>query len=362
MSRGILGINDLMSNISSKKVKPKIIRLVDVASAAGLSRATVSKVLLGSGGDSVRVSKETCERVQEIARDMGYTPNRAARQLKGISSQTLGVILDAEITPVMTERLFALEEESSLRGYRLLIGRTHHQAAEITAFLNEFEGRGIEGLICLFDQTQGFDHNVRRAFAGRSNLLFHGRQLCSNACAVQVDTADAIRQLVNHLVERGHTRIGMGLEHMEDRLMTVRKSAFETTMHARREPVNPQWIWNAEKPTFDPPAELIDAAIDHLVVRQGVDAIIASDDMWAVRFIQRLKARGLKVPEDVAVTGYDNLTIGTVIDPPLTTIDQQHAIYARTALDLLTQSISETIQGDQTIRTIPPRLVVRQSS
>lgn len=341
---------------------PNRIRLVDVASAAGVSRATVAKVLLGSGGDSVRVGEKTCERVRGIAGNMGYTPNRAARQLKGVSSQTLGVILDTENTPVMTERLFALETESSRRGYRLLIGRTHHQAAEITAFLNEFEGRGIEGLICLFDQTRGFDDNVRGAFGGSSNVVFHGRQLCGNACAVQVDTADAIRQLVNHLLERGHSRIGMGLEHMEDRLMAVRKSAFEATMHARGESVNPQCIWNAEKPTFDPPADMIDAAIDQLVGRQGVNAIIASDDMWAVRFIQRLKARGLKIPEDVAVTGYDNLTLGTVIDPPLTTIDQQHAEYAKAALDLLTRSISGTIEENQYVRTIPPRLVVRQSS
>ncbi len=276
--------------------KHKPVRLIDVAQRAGVSRQAVSKVLLGSGGDSVRIGEQTAKRVQRVAGQMGYRPNWAAQQLKGVSSRTLGMVLDTENTPVMTDRMFALEEEASRRGYRLLMGRTRHQPAEIAALLAEFESRGIEGLICLFDLTHGFDEKVRRLFSGRSNILFHARQLTRSACCVRVDTESAIAQLVTHLAESGRNRIGMGLENMEDKLSEVRKKAYMVTMKERGETIHPQWVWSARTRMPNPSVAVVEEAIDHLVDRHRVDAIIASNDVWAVQFIQRLKARGLRVP------------------------------------------------------------------
>lgn len=362
ITRDIMPSSNLPVNLNMKTSPHKPIRLIDVAQRAGVSRQTVSKVLLGSGGDTVRVGEETAKRVQRMAKQMGYTPNWAAQQLKGVSSRTLGMVLNTENTPVMTDRMFALEEEASRRGYRLLIGRTRHQPAEIAALLAEFESRGIDGLICLFDLTHGFDEKVRRLFSGRSKILFHGRPLTRSACCVRVDTAGAIIQLVTHLAECGYKRLGMGLENMEDKLSEARKQAYLATLKERGGVVNAQWIWSAKTRMPNPSLAVVDEAIDYLVGRHKVDAIIASNDVWAVHFIQCLKARGLRVPEDVAVTGYDNLNLATVIDPPLTTIDQCHEKYAVAALDLLLSAIHGTVRPAERIRTILPKLVIRGST
>ena len=80
---------------------------------------------------------------------------------------------------------------------------------------------------------------------------------------------------------------------------------------------------------------MLDRALDALVGDNGADALIADDDMWAVRLMQRLKDRGKRVPRDVAVVGYDNLDLATVIDPSLTTVDQNHSAYAHAAIDMV---------------------------
>src|SRR5687767_11001013 len=98
-------------------------RLVDVAARAGVSRVTAAQVLNGSGGRTVRVGEETRQRVLEVARHLGYTPNRIAQQLRGVRSRMLGVILDTVNMPVMYARLSALEEKARSRGYRLIIGQ-----------------------------------------------------------------------------------------------------------------------------------------------------------------------------------------------------------------------------------------------
>ncbi len=85
--------------------------------------------------------------------------------------------------------------------------------------------------------------------------------------------------------------------------------------------------------------------------------------VWAAGLIQRLKDRGLRVPADVAVVGYDNLDVATVIDPPLTTVDQNHPEYAKAALDLaIKMNEDDTLPPTQRTVTIQPRLIVREST
>ena len=340
-------------------------RLIDIARAAGVSRVTVGQVLNRSGGESVRVGEKTRERVLEIAQSMNYRPNRVAQQLRGIRSQMLGVILDTINMPVMYNRLAHLERQATRRGYRLTIGQVHHDPSGIAEYLDDFEGRGVEGVICLFDLMRGYSEELEPIFEGRDNIVFHGRPLDEEACCVRVDTPDAIRQCVGHLVDRGRKRIGMALWNMADQLMLRRREGYEQEHKARGIEVDEQLIWSAESETESPEPETIERAIDHLVGEHKADAIIASNDAWAVRLIQHIKQRGLRVPEDVAVIGYDNLDIATVIEPALTTVDQQHHKYAEAAIDLLIRQIEEEEEEmpiDERQVTIKPKLVVRDST
>jgi len=145
--------------------------------------------------------------------------------------------------------------------------------------------------------------------------------------------------------------------------MTYRRAGYAAELAARGHRVEESLIWSAEAAGGLPDPATLDRAIDELIGSQQSDAIIAADDVWAVRLIQRLKARGYRVPDDVAVVGYDNLDLATVIEPALTTVDQQHVLYAEAAIDLLVKVTNdEPVAPVDRVRTIRPQLIVREST
>lgn len=341
--------------------------LHDIAAAAGVSRSAAARVLLGTGGDHVRVSVETRARIEEAARRLKYSPNQVARQLRGVASRTLGVILDTENTPVMTQRLFAIEAEAARRNYRLLIGQIHRQPAALAEYVNDFTGRSIGAILCLFDLSPGRDQRARSAFESFRKVVFHYRPAWRGGFAVKVDTDAALRSCVTHLVERGRRRLVLNLwNEEEDELMQVRRKAFESCIAElnRNSGVKVKGhVWNAHSEFLEPHSRTLDEALNYTLKRCRADALIASNDVWATRFILELQKRGVSIPGDVAVVGYDNLDIAEVITPALTTIDQEHAAYAGAAVDLLLKlAAEEEIPAGKRISVVMPKLVVRESS
>lgn len=345
---------------SSKKSAP---RLIDVALEAGVSRMAAAHVINGTGGSTVRVSQPTRQRILEAAARLNYRPNRIAQQLRGAKSRMLGVIYDTASTAVMWARLTALDREAVRHGYRLMIGQVRSDPEGIQEYFNDFFGRGLDGVICLFDPLRTYEHTIRPMIDRAAHVVFFGRRFAEGAACVRVDTTDGVRQSVAHLVERGRQRPGLVVWNAEDQRSVFRREGFFAELEARKLPIEKQRIWAADTGPEDPSLETLDRAIDALVGQFDADSLIIDDDVWAVRFIQRLKDRGLRVPEDVAVIGYDNLEMGTVVDPPLTTIDQDHEACARAILELLLAMIEGKDSGSsQREIIIRPKLIVRKST
>jgi len=344
-------------SIESQKV-----RLVDIAKRAGVSRAAVGHVLNHSGINNVRVSPETRERVLKIAQEMNYRPNRAAQQLRGKPTHMLGVILNTVNTAVFSARLSAIEIEATKRGYRMVIGQVHNDLPDIQGYLDDFADRGIDGVLCLFDVMQDMRTALQPIFKGRSGIVLHAAPILKTQPSVRVDTASAIKMLVDHLVERGKTRIGLELWSPTDQLMAVRRAAWKSAVEAHGLSSSTDLIWENPEASQRPTREAVDACVQHLAVGQKADAIIASNDEWAARMIQGLRRRGLRVPSDVAVTGYDNIDISEIIEPALTTIDQSHADYAVAALDLMEASLRKPHGQQPEERIVQPQLIIREST
>ncbi|SFI29315.1 LacI family DNA-binding transcriptional regulator [Planctomicrobium piriforme] len=337
-------------------------RLIDIARQAGVSRAAVGHILNHSGKDRVRVSEETRARVLKIANELDYRPNRAAQQLRGKPNEILGVILDTVNIAVFSARLAAVEAEAHRRGYRLMIGQAHHDPKEIQTYLEDFSARGIDGVLCLFDVMEDLRKDLQTIFRGQPGAVIHAAPVVKSQPCVRVDTAAAIRLLVDHLVERGRRRIGIQLWSMSDQLMTLREQAWKDAVRQHRLPAGQQLVWVNPLAKQKPTPDVVDACIQQLVIEQKADAIIASNDEWAVRLIQGLRRRNLEVPRDVAVTGYDNLDIADVIEPGLTTIDQCHAAYAEAAVDLMLAAQTGKLSTSDRVRIVQPRLIVRDST
>ncbi len=318
-------------------------------------------MLLGTGGESVRVSKETGERITAAAKQLRYTPNRLAQQLRGASSRTIGVIVDSINGPVMSQRLSALEQAASQKKYRLLIGQTHGQVEPLAEYVEDFGGRSVEAILALFDLSPGRDELVRRAFADFRRVVFHGRPAWRGGFSVRADTEAGIAACVDHLVALGRRRVALALwNSARDELMVLREKNFQKRL---AEHGQSGFVWNAASEDASPTSAVLDQGRDFLVSRCEADAIIASNDIWATRLVMHLKDRGIRVPEDVAVIGYDNLDIATVLTPALTTVDQCHDDYAREAMELLIDVASaRKIPSKERVRTITPRLIIREST
>ncbi|MBI1247014.1 LacI family DNA-binding transcriptional regulator [bacterium] len=340
----------------------KKVRLLDIANKAGVSRAAVGHILNNSGADHVRVSKATREKVLKIAAELNYRPNRAAQRLRGIPTKLIGVVLDTVNLAVFSARLAAIEAEAHRRGYRLMIGQAQHDPNEIQSYLNDFADHGMDAVLCLFDVMQDIRPKLKKVFQDRDNIILHSAPILPSQPCVRVETSWAIHQLVDHLADRGRKRIAMQLWSPTDQLMAIRSEAWEQSVRRRDLPSSQDLIWTNPQAEQKPSREAIDDCIEKLVVQQQADAIIASNDEWAVRIIQGLQRQGHPVPKKVAVTGYDNLDIADVIEPALTTIDQCHDDYAKAAMDLVEESIAGKLSDDQRIRVIRPQLVVRDSS
>lgn len=335
--------------------------LIDIAQAAAVSRSAAARVLLGTGGDHVRVSAATRERIEAAARRLRYTPNRQAQQLRGVSSKTIGVILDSLNVPVMSQRLFALEGVASRHGYRLLVGRTHGQTETLREYVADFTGRAVEAILCLFDLAPGRDERARACFGKFRKVVFHGRPAWPGGYCVRVDTEAAINACVDHLIAHGRRSPALSLWNCaKDELMEVRRSAFlrRVAKHGR-----PGVVWDAAAQSGQPSPDVLDRGIEFMMGKGRADAILASNDIWATRFILRLQKNSVRVPQDVAVIGYDNLDIASVVSPALTTIDQCHEEYAVAALELLLEIVSgRRIPAGGRVRTISPRLIIREST
>lgn len=335
--------------------------LANVAKAAGVSRSAAARALLGTGGEHVRVSAATRERIEVTARQLHYSPNRLAQQLRGAASRTIGVILDSVNLPVMTQRLWALESEAQRHGYRLLVGQTHGQSDVLQEYVADFSGRGVEAVLCLFDLSPGRDERAKACFGKFRKVIFHGRPAWSGGYSVRVDTETAIRACVDHLVASGKKAPALCLwNSTQDEMMILRRTAFiEQTARHQLESI----IWDAAADSETPTPEVLDRGIESMIQQSKADAILATNDAWAAQFILRLQKQGFRIPEDVAIIGFDDLDIARIVSPPLTSIDQRHAEYARSAMELILELVANRrIPPEKRIRTTTPHLVLRESA
>jgi len=347
----------------------KRIRLLDVAEKAGVSRIVAGHVLHGSGGKTTRVSPTTADRVRAAARELEYRPNLIARQLRGARTRTLAILIDANRYTIHYERMRAIDRVAGRRGYRLMVSYLHQDkeqiADEVLKQLDEMIGRGVEGIILIRGLLDWPERVVRRL--EQVNLVVCNIQpSLSHACRVTVDLTDGIEQLVGHLVKTGRKRPVMMLANQNPSRTNPRISAFAAAFRKFNLGVEPVF-WSPDLKTDIINSQTVRPYVDRLLdenLKPGAcDAILASNDLWGVQVIKSLLKRGIRIPEDIAVTGIDNVEIAAACNPELTTIDQCNDEFAEHVMDLMSQLIEgKSIPMASRHIKIKPRLVIREST
>ncbi len=336
------------------------VRLADIATEAGVSRAVVGKVLLGSGAN-IRVSPEKSKLILDIAKRLNYRPNQIARQLGGKSSQLIGVLTGASVSQGRLKTLLAVEAEARRRGYRILIGQISDTVVDVSRYLDEFESYNVDGVLYL-DTREDISERLTHFPRAVSSLHLKGQDICY----VELDRAQGSKLAVDHLLSRGRKKIGMVTGAKSTNVIRVegeKERGFFQALASHGIKCGEEMIYRL--PTDSPKsAEAVLPAVDYLVGKMKCDAIIAVRDMLAVYIRKGLRRRDLRVPEDVALIGFDNLDLSIATDPELTAVDHCHELRAKTMLDLLSRmkNDEEFIGGEAAGISISPALVVRQST
>jgi LacI family repressor for deo operon, udp, cdd, tsx, nupC, and nupG len=325
------------------------VTLRDVAQAAGVSTATVSHALQGNG----TVSVETAARVRVVAAEIGYRPHRIASNLRRQRTSTIGVIIPLLSNPFIGELVETLYAQCRARGYTVLCGTTNYQAEAEAHYIDLFLGHPCDGII-VAGPPDSLEEIIR---AGVPAVLVdcHMPTDFVRVPVVEVEDMHGMYSAVAHLQRLGHQRIGLVYGPLDQ----LRQEGYRRALADAGQAYDDELVADAGDLRFESAAAVCETM---LKARPDVTAVAATTDVLAFGVLQAARRTGRRVPEDLAVVGYDNIPLSAAADPPLTTIAQPVDDIVSHAVELLLEQIaSKDITLDRRRVVLKAQLVVRES-
>ncbi|WP_235921393.1 LacI family DNA-binding transcriptional regulator [Lentzea tibetensis] len=316
----------------------------DVAQHAGVSTATVSRVLNGHAAPT----QATRTRVLAAIDELGYRPNALARSLRTTSTKTLGLVISDLLNPFFAEIARAVEDEARSHGYCVVIGNADENAEQEATYVRTLLDRRVDGLLlCPATDDPSL---VREVVAGGVPLVLLDRTVRGATCpVVRADGADALTQLARRLVGAGHTRIGVIAGPADTSTGRERLDAFAAALGPL---LSQDLVVHGD---FRQDSGSQAAAV---LVERNATALVAMDNLMGLGALAELRRAGLRVPDDVAVAVYDDQPWFPLVDPPVTVIAQPTVEMGRAAA----RSLLALVNGDQPEDVhLSARLVVRAS-
>ena len=325
----------------------------DVAKRARVSPATVSRVLNGRP----EVDPILAERVRRAAAALAYRPNRAARELRANRRHAFGLILSDIENPFFGTLTGAIEEVAYANGFSLILCNAGEDSERERLHADFLQAERVAGVIIATTDE-------RRGRAAVAMLVAHGIPVVAvdrrirgvTVDTVTVDNVGGARIAARHLLEDGHTRIGFisgptAVSPGRDRRLGFEMSLREAGIRARRELVRTgDFRYGSGRRETD--------AL--LSLASPPTAIIASNNLMTMGALAAVHARGLRVPDDVAIVGFDDVPWAPELDPALTTVAQPTPDEGRSAAELLLRRIADPQAPYQTL-VLDPSLIVRAS-
>jgi LacI family transcriptional regulator len=340
------------SHPSEEPVIVRSVTLQDVAQAAGVSIATASRALAGKD----RVSRNTVERIRAVAAELGYRVDPIARALREGSTRIIGMIVPVIGNPFFAQLVDAVEAEVHRAGFELLLADSHGFVTEEARRLMVFGERKVDG-VAIVPSDRIASLAALRALPPNIAVVQLDRSAgVSAADFVGVDNAHGIRLVVDHLVDRGVRTVAFagsdditsnGAERWDAFQREVARTGLEMVATTRGE--------------FSIASGRAAAADLSGRRRPLPDAIVTGSDLIAIGLVAGLREAGVRVPDDVLVTGFDGTELSEIYAPSITTVVQPVGGIAR---DAITYLVGRIQGSDAPVRNsrIAPELRVGQST
>lgn len=323
--------------------------IADVAAKAGVSTATVSRVLAGVG----RARPETQARVLEAARVLDYRPSEVARSLKRRSTQTLGLIITDIENPYFPQLVRSVEDAARAAGYSVLLCNAADDPEREASYLDLLVDRRVDGLV-IAASSLGVRHGDWLSVPPIPVVLVNTAAPDADLPTIMSDNEGGGRMVAAHLLGLGHRRFGYLMPPPRNVDAPARLAGVRRALAGAGLPRDALTTARGEALVGGGEA----AAIELLDRAPGVTAIVAYNDLMAIGALRALRRCGRRVPADVSVAGFDDVALAAYVDPPLTTIAQRTDEMGRWAVARL---IGEGAGGPSSVR-LPVDLQVREST
>lgn len=336
----------------------KRVTIYDIAREAGVSAATVSRVITGSA----EVSDIKREKVLALIHQYHFRPNALAKGLSMTQSGLLGMLVPDVRNPYYASLFMACEREAFEMGYTLILNNTFTQENLEIAFLDKMIEQRVEAiLICggLIDRTplpERYDAALKNT-AQIVPVIIAGQTDIPGCSQISLDHEGGMRQLLGHLTKLGHRRIAFLYSGTNIRLTRIKKQAFIDYMREQSLPFPDEYLQEVEH--FN--EESGSRGMERLL---GLDAaptaVIGINDLVAAGAMRCALERGLRVPGDCSVAGFDNSYLSDLIVPRMTSIDYNYEQYGHKLVRLAVEKIHDQTENYTGIQ--PVSLIVKASS
>ena len=325
----------------------------DVALKAGVSKATVSRVL----NDTAVVNKETRKRVLEAIASLNYTPSFLATGMRNKKTATFGIMIPDFRNPYYSELLKALEEEARKHKYMALICTGELDAEREREYIRYLLGRQVEGIIlCCYVsimENKPFIQSIARSVPV---VVMDQPCLGLPLSSAYSDGYTGFSKLVTYLIEKGHRRIGMIRSLHKYPCSESRFVGYRDTLKKHGIPLDSDMVEESEFTA----AGGYEAAM-RILARSKPTAIIGVNDLLAIGAMKYVREKGFRVPRDIAIAGHDNIALSSLVSPQLTTVNIPVERIAEEALTQLIRKIQNPRSRNRDI-VVETQLIIRQST
>jgi LacI family transcriptional regulator len=337
------------------------ITIKDIARELGISPSTVSRALK----DHPDISKDTKKAVNELAEKLNYQPNTVALNLRTRKTNTIGVIIPELVHFFFSTVISGIEDVATKAGYTVLLAQSSESVVKEKANLKSLYNSRVDGMLMSISmETTNFDH-IESILAKGMPVVFYDRMYPNEKTSkVIVDDYVGSLEAVNHLIEQGCKKIAHLQAAPNSSIAQERAKGYNDALKAYGLPTPAHYIQTCLTGSIE---DGFKAMSNLLALKDQPDGIFANHDLLGMGAMQAIKKAGLRIPQDIAVVGFSNWAYSSLLEPPLSSVDQPGFLMGQEAAKLLIKQLELAEKDEDAViqpetKILKTKLVVRESS
>lgn len=324
----------------------------DIAKRAGVSTSTVSHVI----NQSRFVSEDIAQRVQQAAKELNYAPSALARSLKLNKTHTFGMLMNSTSNPFFGEVLKGVERSCYQQGYNLIVCNTEGDNERMRSSIDTLLQKRVDGLILMCSTLEGERVEVLSRYPDIPIVVMDWGPILFSSDKIQDNSFIGGRLATQYLIDCGHTQIGCITGPLNRTQALVRYEGYKQAMAEAQLWIQPHWVVESN---FE--CEGGYQAFQTLYARGELpSALFVANDMMALGVFHAAQEKGVQIPDQLSIIGYDDIHIAQFLSPSLTTVHQPKYRLGQAAVQALLTRL-EHPEADPQVIELEPKLVVRNS-